>query len=117
MPGMEARRIEANATLFLRWRDQTHTVSLIEGATLSLGRDSADVVVNRPYVSREHADIVVSNGNFLLVDHSTNATFVRSEDEKLTVVKRCTRRLWGTGWISLGEPPTPENAIRFGHVG
>ena len=39
-----------------------------------------------------------------LVDFSTNGTYVQTEDEQVTHVHRGKLKLWGEGWISLGEP-------------
>jgi hypothetical protein len=49
----------------------------------------------------------------VLVDHSTNGTNVQTEDERISMVHPGEMRWWGAGWISLGEPLTPETAIRF----
>lgn len=50
------------------------------GASLKFGRDaSADVVVPGGQISRRHAEIVVSPRGYILVDSSTNGTFVNGE--------------------------------------
>lgn len=50
------------------------------GGSLKFGRDaSADVVVAGSQVSRRHAEIVVSPRGYILVDSSTNGTFVNGE--------------------------------------
>src|SRR5213593_3575029 len=52
----------------------------IAGASLVFGRDaSCDVVVPGKDVSRRHAEIVQSPKGYLLVDSSTNGTFVNEE--------------------------------------
>ena len=74
------------------------------GEVLSLGRGhDCDGVVRREFGSGNHAHIEVDRNDFLLVDESTNGTFVQTEDERVQFVHRNRVRLWGSGWISLGE--------------
>ncbi len=50
------------------------------GGSLKFGRDaSADVVVSGTQVSRRHAEIVVAPRGYIIVDSSTNGTFVNGE--------------------------------------
>jgi len=50
------------------------------GAALSLGRDAkADVVVAGGQISRRHAEIVATPRGYMLVDYSTNGTWVNGE--------------------------------------
>src|SRR6185503_5782179 len=52
----------------------------ITGQSLVMGRDAnSDVVVNGKNVSRRHAEIMASPKGYLLVDSSTNGTFVNGE--------------------------------------
>src|SRR5216684_3094246 len=52
----------------------------IAGSSLVFGREAGcDVVVPGKYVSRPHAEIVASPKGYLLVDSSTNGTFVNEE--------------------------------------
>ena len=102
--------------LFLDWQDHRATLSG-DAEQLSLGTSTdAQVSVQRTYTSKNHAHIERRKGDFVLVDHSTNGTFVQTEDERITFIRRGEMRLWGAGWISLGEPLTPEAAIRFESV-
>lgn len=74
------------------------------GMVLSLGSgQTCDVVVAREYISSAHAHIEVDRNDFFLVDASTNGTFLQTEDERVQYVHRNRVRLWGSGWISLGE--------------
>ena len=99
--------------LLLDW--QHHHASLSgDVEVLNLGASpDAQLRVKRPFASRHHAHIERRKGDFVLVDHSTNGTFVQTEDEQITFLRRAEMRLWGDGWISLGEPLTPDAAIRF----
>jgi adenylate cyclase len=68
-----------------------------------------------PYTSRNHVTIERRKHSWVLVDHSTNGTYVQTEDEQVAFVRRGEVRLWGDGWISLGCPLAPQSAIRFRH--
>ncbi len=84
--------------------------------TLVLGRaEDAHLPVQAAYASRVHARINREKQYFVLTDCSTNGTYVQSEDLKVTHVHRDSVRLWGNGWLSLGESLSNDNAIRFRH--
>lgn len=84
------------------------------GKVLSLGRETAcDVVVEGQFVSGVHAHIETDRNDFFLVDTSTNGTFVQTEDEKVQFVHRDRVRLWGCGWISLGETLHASDPLLF----
>jgi pSer/pThr/pTyr-binding forkhead associated (FHA) protein len=64
-------------------------VSLIDGreyavgSALVIGRDAtSDIVLTSRSVSRRHAEVVVSPLGYVLVDHSTNGTFVNGQRVK-----------------------------------
>jgi class 3 adenylate cyclase len=85
---------------------------LLEDATkmLTLGRaDENDVVVQGTLISRLHARIEFARNRCLLVDQSTNGTFVTSEGGKESFVRRDSVALEGQGLIGLGRLPE-ENA-------
>jgi len=110
--GMDAHQ---RSQLVLDWRDR-RAVACAEHPALSLGAlPEADLSVSRRPVSRHHARIERRRQSWVLVDHSCNGSFVQTEDEQVTFVRRGEVRLWGEGWISLGEPLTEESAIRFRH--
>jgi adenylate cyclase len=99
--------------LILDWRGRRLLLDGA-GARLVLGRGAvADLAVERPFVSRLHARIERRGATFVLVDASTNGTYVQTEDERVRLVRREELRLWGEGWIGLGEPPVRETALRF----
>jgi len=81
---------------------------------LQLGADPAvDLCVAGRFTSRRHATIERRKQDFVLVDHSANGTYVQTEDEHVTHVHRGVLRLWGDGWLSLGEPLSATSAVRF----
>jgi predicted component of type VI protein secretion system len=101
--------------LRLDWHERH--VSVTEETPVTLGSaDDADLSVGGGHASRAHAHIEHRKQYFVLVDHSTNGTFVQTEDEQVTFLRRGEMRLWGNGWIALGEPLSAETAIRFRHL-
>lgn len=75
-----------------------------------LGRKSpAEVKVNTPHVSREHATVAFEAMKLCLRDHSSNGTFVRPDGEEEFKLKNNYYQLKGRGLISLGEPVSDDN--------
>jgi pSer/pThr/pTyr-binding forkhead associated (FHA) protein len=106
---------QERSPLILTWHDRRAVLDDRRG-TLTLGAlASSGLQVAGPFTSRDHAIIERRKRSFVLVDHSTNGTFVQTEDERVTFVRRGEVRLWGEGWISLGDPLSDESAIRFRH--
>jgi adenylate cyclase len=72
---------------------------------LTLGRDpSADLRVNDPRASRNHCEIVRRGGRTVLIDHSSNGTFVSIEGEREFMICREETVLHGHGAITFGQP-------------
>ncbi len=110
--GMEAQE---RSPLVLSWQKRCAVLDG-NGRGLTLGvLPDAELQVEGPFTSRHHATIECRKQFYVLVDHSTNGTFVQTEDERVSFVHRGELRLWGEGWISLGEPPTESSAVRFRH--
>ncbi len=72
---------------------------------ITLGRESSsDVVIADRKASREHARIELRRDKFVLVDVSSNGTFVTFHGEPEMAVKREEVLLRGRGSISFGHP-------------
>lgn len=70
----------------------------------TLGRQAHnDVVVNDNRVSRSHARIEYRRGKFILIDQSTNGTFLVVQGKKSITLKRDETQLHGNGIIGLGR--------------
>lgn len=85
-------------------------------AGFKIGRDaSSDLVVASSLASRNHIRIEFRRGKFVLIDQSTNGTYVKTNDGKVVYLRREELPLWGDGEIGLGEAATDDNAnlIRF----
>jgi adenylate cyclase len=72
---------------------------------VKIGRDiDCSVIVTADEASRRHCTIKRVVDDFILIDHSTNGTYVteEGEDEILLLGKSSTLRRHG--WISFGQP-------------
>jgi FHA domain len=114
---MEARQLAPATRLVLSFSSKRKSLAYADGAEFSIGRDAdAAFEVLRPFASRHHARIVCRRQAFWLFDESANGTFVRNEDETVLFLHRRSCRLWGSGWISFGEPLTADSVVRFIHA-
>ncbi|MBV1910119.1 MAG: FHA domain-containing protein [Kangiellaceae bacterium] len=88
-----------------------------DSVDIQLGRsDDCDLVVDEELVSRFHAKISVRRGQFILTDQSTNGTYFRTNDGKVTYLRRDEITLADSGVISLGnhfEQSTGDWLINF----
>lgn len=93
------------------------TLSSSKNVPLHIGRDNTQcrLAVDSPLASRDHCHIDYQYGKFVLVDHSTNGTYVKNGDGPQVYLRRQEAPLIGRGEISLGEPvgSHPEFTIYF----
>lgn len=68
-----------------------------------------DLSINSDLASRHHALLVYRKGKFVLLDQSTNGTFVKPQGGKETYVQAEELPLAGSGFISLGKSVTVDN--------
>lgn len=70
-----------------------------------LGRDSsrANLRINHHLASREHCEVVFRRGKFVLIDHSTNGTYVSGHNQEEIYLRREELPLVGEGKISIGQ--------------
>lgn len=80
-----------------------------------LGRDPAcDLVIEDARASRSHARIELRQENFVLVDQSTNGTWVAAEGQEGYMVRREETILRGSGRLCFGHAWRPEiEAVEF----
>jgi adenylate cyclase len=83
-----------------------------DGASLWIGRSSADckIVVDRSWVSRQHALIKVDHGKVHLEDRSSGGTYVAMLSGYEFFVRRETVMLTGSGKLSPAIRPTDADA-------
>jgi adenylate cyclase len=84
--------------------------------SLTVGRSNDnDLVMKGHLISRLHARIEISRNKFVLIDQSTNGTFVQTSDGEESFVRRDSLQIRGQGMIGLGRLPeqgSPQT-IRF----
>jgi hypothetical protein len=83
---------------------------------VTIGRaEENDLVVRGNLISRIHARIEISRYKFVLIDQSTNGTFVHTTGGEDSFVRRDSMQLKGEGLIGLGKVPEPDSpqTIRF----
>jgi adenylate cyclase len=101
--------------MVLSVRDQTVEVSDTR-KSVNIGRaDDNDLVVKGNLISRIHAKVELRRGKFILVDQSTNGTFLQNVQGEETFVRRDSTELHEEGTIGLGraEEPGGSLAIHF----
>lgn len=82
---------------------------------VTIGRDPGnDIVVNSPKASRKHCRIVYRLGSYVLVDVSTNGTFVAQGSGEEHIVRKNMATLHSPGRLGFGRPWQPEAADSFG---
>src|SRR4029077_18984439 len=75
-------------------------------SSITIGRaEDNDVVVKGNLISRLHARIEINRNKFVLIDQSTNGTFVQSADGEESFVRRDSLQIKGQGMIGLGRLP------------
>ena len=86
----------------------------LESAAISLGRDDqCDFIVDSHHASRLHARIEIRRGKFVIIDQSTNGTFVKTSDGEKLYLRREDSPLLGNGVISLGVNPDQDNSYHI----
>ena len=100
---LNQERINSTRSLCLRWRDNTMTL-VPESPSLTMGRsERADIQIDSELASRIHARLCFQETNFILVDQSTNGTFVQIDDDEEVHLQHEQIVLRGSGVISLGR--------------
>jgi len=82
--------------------------SKTHGIILGRSKD-CDLMVVSDLASRHHAQLVYRKGKFVLIDQSTNGTFVKAQGGKEVYVQQEEAPLSGSGFISLGKAVTVDN--------
>ena len=103
------------ASLTLAHQDQ-HVRIDPENPIVTLGRDQTNrLVIPNPKVSRLHARMEIRKGKFVLIDESTNGTYVYPEGHEMLYLRRDEVILEGKGFFSLGQAVRLESqeAVRY----
>ena len=108
LPTLEWENANRRASkLLLNFRDKTVEVS-DKRKSINMGRaEDNDLVIKGNLISRIHAKIEMRRGKFVIVDQSTNGTFLQNVQGKETFVRRDTAELGDEGTIGLGRSEQP----------
>ncbi len=115
--GMPAYRKpqDNNEEMLLRYRGQSFRINNKHRSAV-LGRDeTCDLVVHSDLVSRQHINIELRFGKFIISDQSTNGTYIRFSDGSIVHITREEISLKGNGSISLGQSfsENPSEVVEF----
>jgi adenylate cyclase len=117
VPSIAINAREREKTQRLRLRYQGQEVLVDDGrANITMGRaEENDLVVKGNLISRLHARVEVNRNKFMLIDQSTNGTFVVGKDGEEAFVRRDSMQLRGEGLIGLGKAPDSNSSqvIRY----
>ncbi len=90
--------------LRLRYQGEEIVLGPNGRTAVRLGRaDDNDVVIKGNLISRIHARIEIARNRFVLVDESTNGTFIQRDDGEEIYIRRDSAQLTGSGVLGLGR--------------
>jgi class 3 adenylate cyclase len=97
--------------LLVSFRDQSVELN-DQRKSVNLGRaDDNELVIKGNLISRIHAKVEMRRGKFVLIDQSTNGTFLLNIQGEETFVRRDTADLAAEGTIGLGRTEQPGAAL------
>jgi class 3 adenylate cyclase len=105
--------------LVLTFRDQNVEIN-DKRKSVTMGRaEDNDLVVKGNLISRIHAKVELRRGKFILIDQSTNGTFLQNVQGEETFIRRDSTEMHGEGTIGLGrsEDPGARLAIYYKAIG
>ena len=106
LPKLDLRDAEPErpSKLVLRFQGQEVVLDPEQKRSVTMGRgDDNDVTIKGNLISRVHARIELNKSRYVIIDESTNGTFVQRDDGEEVYVRRDTAHLSGTGLIGLGR--------------
>jgi len=105
----QEKRPTSAVTVTLSYADKSFACT--ERMTLSIGRSTGNnIVIEQPWISREHAKLRVRRGKVELSDQSSSGSFVSVQPGYEFLLKRETVLLTGSGVISPGLPSSATEA-------
>ena len=109
-------KVRSVSKITLTFRDTTLVVS-DQNKNINMGRaDDNDLVVKGNLISRIHARVEMRRGKFILVDQSTNGTFLQNVQGEETFIRRDNTELFGEGIIGLGRVAKAGTALAIHFV-
>jgi uncharacterized protein YdeI (BOF family) len=104
-------QVRRASKLLLNFRDTTVEVS-DQRKSINMGRaDDNDLVVKGNLISRIHAKIEMRRGKFVLIDQSTNGTFMQNIQGQEKFLRRDSAELDSEGTIGLGRVEEPGSSL------
>ncbi|MDJ0906762.1 MAG: adenylate/guanylate cyclase domain-containing protein [Woeseiaceae bacterium] len=108
LPTIEWENQERKASrLQLSFRDQQLEVNDKRKSVIMGRAEDNDLVIKGNLISRIHAKVEMRRGKFILVDQSTNGTFLQNVQGDETFVRRDSTEIHGEGTIGLGRAEEP----------
>jgi hypothetical protein len=99
-----SRPAAPSSRLRLRFKGEELVVGGKGKGAITMGRaDENDVVIKGNLISRIHARIDTARNRFVLIDESTNGTFIQQDVGEELYVRRDSTVLTGSGIISMGR--------------
>jgi len=96
-------KVNRSASLTLQFHDSSVVIDEFK-KSVNLGRaDDNDLVIKGNLISRIHARVEMRRGKFVLIDQSTNGTFLKKDNGEEVFVRRDSTELQGSGIIGLGK--------------
>jgi len=114
MPGRLQAVLAAAGIVRMYLRQGGHEMVVV--TTMTLGRDDGnDIVLKERMASRNHAQIERRKDKYVLIDLSSNGTYVRMENGDQIKLHREEMMLYGSGSITFGHTAgnVDEDAITF----
>jgi adenylate cyclase len=112
LPTIEWENQGRNASrVILTFRDQIVDVHDQRKSVIMGRADDNDLVIKGNLISRIHAKVEMRRGKFVLVDQSTNGTFVQNLQGEETFVRRDFAEIHGEGTIGLGRAESPGSSL------
>jgi class 3 adenylate cyclase len=97
--------------LVLSFRDRTIEIN-DQNKNINIGRaDDNDLVIKGNLISRIHAKLEMRRGKFVLIDQSTNGTFLQNVQGEELFVRRDSTEINGEGTIGLGRAEEPGSSL------
>jgi adenylate cyclase len=97
--------------LVLTFRNQSIEVSDQRKSVIMGRAEDNDLVIKGNLISRIHAKVEMRRGKFMLVDQSTNGTFVQNVQGEETFIRRDSAELRDEGTIGLGKAEGPGDSL------
>ena len=100
----------------LTFRDQVIVVD-DKRKGINMGRaEENDLVIKGNLISRIHARVEMRRGRFILIDQSTNGTFLENAQGEETFIRRDSTELTGEGIIGLGRVAKPGTPLAVHYI-